>query len=185
MASMAKWARVRMNMAIHGPFLSSPSKSRLGSDFCFGSGRMRSRVVRNVITNSTTQIIAHRPMVICQPLALSPCPNLATRGSVKPTTMSCAIMAETKRNDDSRVRSLTSPVMTPLNAEYGVLLAEYSVINITLVNKAYVRLPVIPRPGFVYARIIAIPQGTDVQSTHGRNFPQRVLVLSLIHISEP
>src|ERR1035441_6469450 len=109
-ARVAKWASVRMNMAIHGPFLRRPLKSRLGSDCCFGSGRIRSRVVRNVMTNRTTQTIAHRPMVICQPLALLPCPNLATRGSVKPTTISCAIMAETKRKDERRVRSLTSPV---------------------------------------------------------------------------
>src|ERR1035441_8037524 len=113
-----------MNMAIHGPFLSSALKSCLGSDFCLGSGWMRSRVARKVMTNRTTQTIAHRPMVICQPLALLPCPNLATRGRVKPTTMSCAIMAATKRNDDRRVRSLTSPVMTPLSAEYGVLRSE-------------------------------------------------------------
>ena len=85
---------------------------------------MRSRVVRNVIRNSTTQIIAHRAMVICQPLALSPWPNLATSGSVKPPTINCAIMAETKRNDERLVRSLTSPVITPVIAEYGVLLAE-------------------------------------------------------------
>ena len=63
-------------------------------------------------------------MVICQPLALSPCPNLATSGRVKPPTMNCAIMAATKRYDESVVRSLTSPVMTPVSAEYGVLLAE-------------------------------------------------------------
>ena len=102
-----------------------------------------------MITNSTTQTIAHRPMVICQPLALLPCPNLATRGRVKPPTMSCAIIAATKRNDERLVRSLTSPVMTPLSAEYGVLLAEYSVINRTLVKHAQIRLPVNPKPGFV------------------------------------
>ena len=67
---------------------------------------------------------AHSPMVICQPLALSPWPNFATSGRVKPPTSNCAIMAEKKRKDDRLVRSLTSPVITPVMAEYGVLLAE-------------------------------------------------------------
>ena len=79
---------------------------------------------------------AHKPMVICQPLALSPWPNLATSGRVNPPTMNCAIIAATKRYDDSVVRSLTSPVITPLSAEYGVLLAEYSVISRMLVTQA-------------------------------------------------
>ena len=74
-------------------------------------------------------------MVICQPLALSPCPNLATSGKVNPPTINCAIIAETKRNDDRLVRSLTSPVITPVMAEYGVLLAEYSVISMIDVYK--------------------------------------------------
>ena len=117
MASTAKCASVRMNIATHGPFLSSVAKSFLASDFCFGSGWMRSRVVRNVITKSTTQIDAHSAMVICQPLALLPWPNFATSGSVNPPTSNCAIMAETKRNDDRLVRSFTSPVITPVMAE--------------------------------------------------------------------
>jgi hypothetical protein len=66
-----------------------------------------------------------------------------------PPTINCAIIAATKRNDERLVRSLTSPVMTPLSAEYGVLLAEYSVINRTLVRQAQIRLPVNPKPGFV------------------------------------
>ena len=125
-----------MNIATHGPVLRSVLKSFLASDFCFGSGWMRSFVVAKVMRKSTTQIDAHRPMVICQPLALSPWPNLATSGSVKPPTSNCAIMAETKRNEERLVRSLTSPVITPVMAEYGVLLAEYSVISMMLVTHA-------------------------------------------------
>ena len=67
---------------------------------------------------------AHNAIVICQPFALSPCPNLATSGNVNPPTINCAIIAATKRYDDSDVRSFTSPVITPVSAEYGVLLAE-------------------------------------------------------------
>ena len=67
--------------------------------------------------NITTQTAAHSPIVICQPLALSPCPNLATSGSVKPPTINCAIMAATKRYDERLVRSLMSPVITPVMAE--------------------------------------------------------------------
>ena len=124
MARTEKWASVRMNMATQGPVLARVRKSCLASGFCLGSGWMRSRVVRKVMIKRTTQIDAHKVMVICQPLALSPCPNLATSGRVKPPTINCAIMAETKRKEDRLVRSLTSPVMTPVMAEYGVLLAE-------------------------------------------------------------
>ena len=59
-----------------------------------------------------------------QPTALFPCPNLATSGSVNPPTINCASIAATKRYDESDVRSFESPVITPLNAEYGVLFAE-------------------------------------------------------------
>src|ERR1017187_5735567 len=141
---------------------------------------MRSFVVRKVMRKSTTQIDAHRPMVICQPLALSPCPNLATSGKVNPPTINCAIIAETKRNDDRLVRSLTSPVITPVMAEYGVLLAEYSVISMMLVTQAYTILPVAAKFGVVYATTITTPHGSAVHKTHGRNLPQRVLVRSAI-----
>src|ERR1039458_10601179 len=55
MASTTNWASVRMNMATQGPVLTSVPKSRLASDFCLGSGWMRSRVVRKVMTKRTTQ----------------------------------------------------------------------------------------------------------------------------------
>jgi hypothetical protein len=42
---------------------------------------------------------------------------LATSGSVNPPTTSCAIIAETNRYADSDVRSMPSPVITPLSAE--------------------------------------------------------------------
>src|SRR5215467_11395757 len=105
---------------------------------------MRSRVLRKVTQKHATQITAHSPMVICQPLALLPCPNLATSGNVKPPTMSCAIITATKRYDERLVRSLMSPVITPVSAEYGVLFAEYSVISRTLVRQAQTTLPVLP-----------------------------------------
>src|SRR5579871_69352 len=141
-ASTMKWDRVRMNMATHGPVFTRLAKSCFGSDFCLGSGLMRSFVVRNVMRKRTTQTVAHSAMVICQPFALSPCPNLATSGSVKPPTINCAIIAETNRYEDRLVRSLMSPVITPVIAEYGVLLAEYNVINRTLVAQAQSSLPV-------------------------------------------
>src|SRR5262249_20222931 len=97
---------------------------------------MRSRVVRKVMTKRTTQTLAHKPIVICQPLALLPCPSLATSGSVNPPTINCAIIAATKRYDDRLVRPLTSPVITPVIAEYGVLLAEYRVMRRMLVTQA-------------------------------------------------
>src|SRR5947209_6420355 len=142
MASTMKWDRVRMNMATHGPVFTRFAKSFFGSDFCLGSGLMRSFVVRNVMRNSTMQTVAHSAMVICQPLALSPCPNLATSGRVKPPTINCAIIAATKRYEDKRVRSWTLPVITTVMAEYGVLLAEYNVISRTLVAQAQSSLPV-------------------------------------------
>lgn len=97
MAKTMKWASVKTNIAIQGPFLSRLEKSCRGEDCCFGSGWMRSRVERKVMTKSTTHTTAHKPMVICQPLALLPWPNLATSGRVNPPTMACAIMAATKR----------------------------------------------------------------------------------------
>ena len=45
-------------------------------------------------------------------------------------------MAAKKRYDESEVRSLTSAVITPVIAEYGVLFAEYSVISMMLVTAA-------------------------------------------------
>ena len=78
------------------------------------------------------------------------------------------------------MRSLTSPVITPVSAEYGVLLAEYSVISRMLVTQAYTSMPVIEKSGVVYASTMTTPHGTAVHNTHGRNLPQRVLVRSAI-----
>src|SRR5215831_186074 len=139
---------------------------------------MRSRVVRNVMTKHTTHSTAHRPMVFCHPAALSPWPNFATSGSVNPPTASCASIADTNRNDESFVRSAESPVITPVRAEYGVLLAEYSVMSRMFVAPAHSSFHVVAKFGTVYAQIITTPQGIAVHSTHGRNFPQRVLVRS-------
>src|SRR5690349_683162 len=119
-----KCASVSTNIAIHGPFLARLPKSSRNDDDCFGSGWMRSRVVANVITKHATQITAQSVIVMRHPTALSPWPNLATSGSVNPPTASCASIAATKRYDESFVRSLESPVMTALIAEYGVLFAE-------------------------------------------------------------
>src|SRR6516225_6062984 len=125
---------------------------------------MRSRVERKVITNRQTQMAAHRLIVTCQPCAESPRPNFATRGSVNPPTISCAIIAATKRKEERLVRSFTSAVITPVIAEYGVLLAEYNVISATLVMQAYAIRPVGESPGTEYAATIAIAQGIAVQS---------------------
>jgi hypothetical protein len=75
-------------------------------------------------------------MVICQPLAALPCPSFATSGRVKPPTISCAIIAATKRYEERDVLSFTSPVITPVMAEYGVLFAEYNVISMMFVMHA-------------------------------------------------
>ena len=88
-------------------------------------------------------------MVSCQPFAELPWPNLATNGRVKPPTMSCATMAATNRYEESVVRSFTSPVMTPVSAEYGVLLAEYSVISRMFVMQAQMSLPLMEKSGVV------------------------------------
>src|SRR5215213_8972465 len=84
------------------------------------------------------------------------------------------------RYDDRLVRCTTSPVITPLSAEYGRLFAEYTIISRMYVTYAYASLPDGLRSGVVKARNPMIPNGTAVQSTHGRNFPQRVLVRSAI-----
>ena len=59
---------------------------------------MRSLVVRKVVRNSTRQRIAQSPMVMLQPYCLSwPRANFATNGTVKPPTINCAALTETKR----------------------------------------------------------------------------------------
>jgi hypothetical protein len=69
--------------------------------------------------------------------------------------------------------------MTPLIAEYGVLLAEYSVMSRMFVRQAYRIFIVDPNDdGTVYASTITTPHGNAVHSTHGRNLPKRVFVRS-------
>src|SRR6476619_8442540 len=68
--------------------------------------------------------------------------------------------------------------MTPLSAEYGRLLAEYTVMRRMYVTYAYISFPEGLRFGVVNARKAITPNGTAVQSTHGRNFPHRVFVRS-------
>ena len=74
-------------------------------------------------------------IVICQPYCLSAdqpgsaprawlAANLATSGSVNPPTMNCAAFTAMKRNEFSFARSLTSPVITPPSAAYGMLFIE-------------------------------------------------------------
>src|SRR5512140_3838128 len=92
--------------------------------------------------------------------------------------MSCAIIAATNRYDESDVRSMPSPVMTPLSAEYGVLFIEYSVMSRMFVSSAHTRRPVDEKPGTEYASTITTPHGMAVHRIHGRNFPHRVFVRS-------
>jgi hypothetical protein len=56
-------------------------------------------------------------------------PNVSTIGSASPWITSCDAIANTMRYDDRLVRSTTSPVITPLSAEYGRLFAEYTIIS--------------------------------------------------------
>jgi hypothetical protein len=76
------------------------------------------------------------------------------------------------------VRSATSPVITPLSAEYGRLFAEYTTMRMMYVAYAHASLPDGLRSGVVKVRKPMMPNGTAVQSTHGRNFPHRVFVRS-------
>src|SRR4051812_26446386 len=99
-------------------------------------------------------------------------------GSASAWTTNWASMANSMRYDERLVRSTASPVMTPLSAEYGRLFAEYTIIRRMYVTYAYASLPDALRSGVVKARRAITPNGTAVQSTHGRNFPQRVLVRS-------
>ena len=46
------------------------------------------------------------------------------------------------------------------------------------VNATQAIVPAWPKPGTVYASTMTTAHGTAVQSTHGRNFPQRVFVRS-------
>src|SRR5260221_9015647 len=148
---------VSTNIAVQGPLLARARKSCRGAETCSGSGPLRSRVVANVMTKHATHTTAHSAIVICHPRALSPAPNFATSGRVNPPTMSCASIADTKRYDDNVVRSLLSPVITPLSAEYGVLLAEYSVMRRMFVRHAHTRRPVVPQPGGGEAATITMP----------------------------
>ena len=68
-------------------------------------------------------------MVTAHPLAELPWPSLATSGRGKAWMMNCPMSAPTKRKLAMLLRSLASGVMTPIKAEYGVLLAEYIIIN--------------------------------------------------------
>src|SRR6476620_2381723 len=96
-------------------------------------------------------------------------------GSASAWTTNWASIANSMRYDERLVRSTASPVMTPLSAEYGRLLAEYTVMRRMYVMYAYISFPEGLRFGVVKA---ITPNGTAVQSTHGRNFPQRVFVRS-------
>src|SRR6478609_2797161 len=99
-------------------------------------------------------------------------------GSASAWTTNWASMANSIRYDERLVRSTASPVMTPLSAEYGRLFAEYTAIRRMYVTYAYISLPEGLRFGVVNARKAITPNGTAVQSTHGRNFPHRVFVRS-------
>ena len=68
-------------------------------------------------------------MVIVYFLAESPWPNLTTRGSGSAWMINCPMSAPTKRKLAILLRSLASGVITPIKAEYGVLFAEYIIIN--------------------------------------------------------
>src|SRR5262249_25663549 len=122
---------VHKNIIFQGLFRIKSAKSCPGDDFCVGGGLIRSRVVKNVIANNTKQTTDQTVMVICHPccfarfvrLSSPECSlayasaNFATNGSVKPPTMNCAIFTDTKRYEFKLARSLTSPVITPPNAE--------------------------------------------------------------------
>src|SRR4029079_2788392 len=91
---------------------------------------------------------------------------------------SCDAIAATIRYDERLVRCTTSPVITPLSAEYGRLFAEYTIMRRMYVTYAYTSFPDVERSGVVKARKPMIPNGTAVHRIQGRNFPHRVFVRS-------
>src|SRR5262245_18070462 len=106
---MQKWTSVQRNMIFQGLLRIKSRKSCSADDFWVGGGLIRSLVVKNVIMKTTKQSTDQMVMVICQPYcgfsrAVDDEPaaawlsaNLATSGRVKPPTMNCAMLTETKR----------------------------------------------------------------------------------------
>ena len=110
-------------MTSQGRLCTRSAKSWRTLDFCSAAGTMRSRVVKNAIRKNSDPTTANTAIVRSKPRALSPSPRISTSGSSSTWMMNCAIMTATKRYDDRLLRSAMLPVSTPLNAEYGRLLA--------------------------------------------------------------
>ena len=93
-------------------------------------GRTRSLVARKQPMNIRVETAPQNTMVSCQPRAASPWPSHGTSFLVNQTTTRPAVKAPAKRNDDKLVRSRESAVMTPMRAEYGMLIA----VNASIMN---------------------------------------------------
>ena len=87
------------------------------SVFWLAGGVIRSRAEKKVMIKNIKPITANREIVQSHPCPLSPFApaNLPTRGSVKPCTINCAMVAATKRMLVMLLRSFISLVMTPPN----------------------------------------------------------------------
>ena len=70
-----------------------------------------------------TASVPQTAIVSWYPNAVFPWPRKFTRSSVNIFTTSAAAIAQINRQDARLVRSRVSPVITPDNAQYGMLLA--------------------------------------------------------------
>src|SRR5690554_2746958 len=109
--------KVSINIDFQGPLEKMSFKSSLIGVLCPGGGVMRSLVEAAVIIKKIIATTANKPVAIIHPFWSSPCPNLLTKGNVKPCTKKAAPMAKIKRMEEMLVRSLMLLVITPCKAE--------------------------------------------------------------------
>ena len=98
-------------------------------------------------------------IVICHPFALLPSPKCAAKGRTVAETIKPPKYAPKNLKDDALVRSTVSLLMTPSNAVYGMLTAEYININMMKVIYAYASFPTSPKFGVVNARTAETDNG--------------------------
>ena len=124
-----KVVRPSRNITIQGPLRNRSATSRLKSACCRAGGSTRSRVVVKQTTNSSTARMPHTTMLNCQPRRASPAPSRPTSQGVAATTTTPPLKPPMKRSEDSAVRCRLSEVITPISAEYGMLMAVYASIR--------------------------------------------------------
>src|SRR5580698_821792 len=122
-AALMSVNRAEKKRVIQGRFFRRLRRSAQNAPFWSAGGATRSRVFAKVKRNIATETTEKISMVYRIPSASLPPPSAFFSGTTSCTMRNWPTNAQMNRNDESEVRSSDEGDITPIRAEYGMLIA--------------------------------------------------------------